>query len=135
MDNVAAAELIENRGIKGNADQKGMRQITIITQENWINMMKELKMNLDPSLRRANVLVRGISLLGTRNRILRLGNCLIHVRGETRPCEQMDEASPGLKKVMQVNWNGGIFGTIVKGGIIKIGNQAVFEETLSVNPV
>jgi MOSC domain-containing protein YiiM len=123
MDPVNFAEFIENTGITGNADQNGKRQVTIIEQEKWNLMMKQLKCDLDPSARRANLLISGISLTESRGKILNIGECTIKVYGETRPCERMDEAYNGLRKAMDPNWNGGVYGIIVKGGTIKIGDQ------------
>ena len=126
MDAVSVAKIIENRGIENNADQNGKRQITIIEKEKWQLMMNELECDLDPSARRANLLVSGISLNNSTGKILSIGNCRVKVFGETRPCERMDEAFDGLKAVMAKNWNGGIFGVIVNGGTIRTGDKVNF---------
>ena len=126
MDAVSVANIIENRGIENNADQNGKRQITIIEKEKWQKMMNELECDLDPSARRSNLLVSGISLSNSTGKILSIGNCRVKVFGETRPCERMDEAFDGLKAVMAKNWNGGIFGVIVNGGTIRTGDKVNF---------
>ena len=127
MDSVLSAELIENTGIKNNADQMGKRQVTIIEKEKWESMMKTLKCDGDPSERRANLLLSGISLEKSRGKILNIGNCAVKVFGETRPCERMDEVAFGLQKLMKLNWNGGVFGIVVKQGIINIGDKVFFD--------
>lgn len=127
MDPVDHAALIENRGIVGNANQNGRRQVTIIEEEVWSRLMASLGGALDPSRRRANLMVSGVSLLDSRDRLLRIGECLIDIRGETRPCERMDEALPGLREAMKPDWGGGAFGTIVEGGVIRIGDPVRFE--------
>jgi len=126
MDPVFSADLVENTGIKNNADQNGKRLVTIIELEKWESMQKQLKCDLDPSARRANLLISGISLTNSRGKILNIGNCSIKVYGETRPCERMDEAFTGLKKVMQANWNGGVYGIIIKGGTLFVGDTINF---------
>lgn len=126
MDAVQEATLVENRGILGNANQNGRRQITVIEEEVWLRLMRELGGDLDPSARRANLMISGLSLAESRDRLLRVGDCLIDVRGETRPCERMDEALPGLKDAMKPGWAGGVFGTIVSGGTIRVGDPAAF---------
>ena len=126
MDSVSEANLTENKGIENNADQNGKRQITIIEKEKWQKMIKELECDLDPSARRANLLVSGISLNNSTGKILSIGNCHIKIFGETRPCERMDEAFSGLKTVMAKNWNGGIFGVILNGGTIRTGDKVYF---------
>jgi len=126
MDAVTSAELLENEGVKNSADQKGKRQITLIELEKWEWMTSQLKCDLDPSARRANMMISGISLTESRGKILNIGKCRIKVHGETRPCERMDEAQQGLREVMKQNWNGGVYGVIVEGGTIKIGDTVNF---------
>ena len=66
----------------------------------------------DPSARRANLMVRGRELSESRGRILCVGASRILVRGETRPCRQMDEAFPGLQAALAIgasrSWCGGL---------------------------
>ena len=107
MDPVEEAELILGRGVVGNADQGGKRQVTLIEQEVWDELMLETGGSISPSARRANLLVKGFPLADSRGRVARVGNCRIRVHGETRPCEQMDEALPGLRQAMQKPWAGG----------------------------
>ena len=127
MDAVEQAALVANRGIVGNANQNGRRQVTIIEEETWTRLMAELDGQLDPSHRRANLMIRGVRLENTRDRLLRIGECLIDIRGETRPCERMDEALPGLREAMKPHWGGGVFGTIVQGGVVRVGDPVRFE--------
>lgn len=88
--------------------------------------MSELGANLDPSARRANLLVSGIDLRNSRERILRVGMCRLRIRGETRPCEQMDAALQGLRTAMQKDWGGGVFAEVVDGGRISVGDAVTW---------
>jgi MOSC domain-containing protein YiiM len=126
MDAVTEATLVENRGMLGNANQNGRRQVTIIEEEVWQRLMTELEGDVDPAARRANLMIAGVSLRESRDRLLRIGSCIIDIRGETRPCERMDEALPGLREAMKPDWAGGVFGTIVKGGVIRVGDEVGF---------
>src|SRR5436190_213364 len=73
MDFVPQAALRANRGLVGNANQGGRRQVTIIEAERWAAHMEALKASVDPSSRRANLLVRGCDLTNSRGRILSIG--------------------------------------------------------------
>ncbi len=127
MDAVEEAELISARGIVGNANQGGRRQVTIIEEEIWQGLMKDLNGQLSPAARRANLLVRGITLANSRGRLLRIGDCLIRILGETRPCERMDEAMPGLREALKLNWGGGAFGEVLNDGRIAVGDEVRLE--------
>ena len=121
MDPVAEATLKAGRGLVGNADQGGKRQVTLIEQEVWQALMAGLEASLDPSTRRANLLLSGVRLADSRGRILQIGDCSIRIYGETKPCEQMDEAWSGLREAMKQDWAGGAFGEVLNDGQISIG--------------
>ena len=123
MDPVCQAELIEQEGIVSNADQRGRRQVTIIEEEIWKTLMAKMNSDINPSARRANLMISGLSLKSSRGRILNIGSCRIRINGETKPCERMDETLAGLKDIMWPDWNGGAYGEILNSGLIKIGDD------------
>jgi MOSC domain-containing protein YiiM len=122
MDPATRAELVAGRGIVGNANQGGHRQVTLIEREAWDRMMTELGADAPPWTRRANLLVSGFPLAETRGRELRIGGCILRIAGETRPCELMDELVPGLREVMRPEWRGGAFAEVLTGGSIAVGD-------------
>jgi MOSC domain-containing protein YiiM len=126
MDEVSSAELVAGRGIVGNANQGGKRQVTLLSSETWGDLTGEL-MAPDPSVRRANLLVSAIDFRDSHGKTLRIGPVRIRIYGETRPCYQMDEAVPGLRKAMSVPWGGGAFGEVLDDGAIAIGDRADWE--------
>jgi MOSC domain-containing protein YiiM len=128
MDPVDSAMLMAGKGITGNANQDGRRQVTLIEQEIWDDLMQQLGGSLPPSTRRANLLVSGIGLARSRNRILRIGSCRIRILGETKPCERMEEAMQGLKEAMYKDWGGGAFGEVLDDGRITVGDPVFWEE-------
>lgn len=127
MDPATEAVLIAGKGIRGNANQRGKRQVTVIERERWEELMKELGADLSPSARRANLMVSGVPLAGMRGRVLRIGACRVRIYGETKPCERMDEALPGLQGAMRPNWGGGAFAEILDDGEIRVGDPVSFE--------
>ena len=124
MDGVDNAQAVTGRGLAGNADQGGRRQVTIIDEAAWHDAAAEAGAEVDPSKRRANVMIRGIALADTREKLLILGGCVIRILGETRPCERMEEAQAGLRQALRAEWRGGVFGEVVEGGLIRIGDPA-----------
>ena len=128
MDPADQATLVTDRGIAGCANQGGWRQVTIIEQEVFDALAESLSPDVEPIMRRANVMTSGIRLEGTRGRVLRLGECRIQLRGETHPCEQMDEALEGLRAALKPDCGGGMFGKIIQGGVVSVGDVATLED-------
>ena len=128
MDAVERATLRAGRGLVGNADQGGRRQVTIIARWRWDGVNEALADDVDPALRRANLLVAGIDLDRTRGRTLRVGPCRLLIRGETRPCEQMDAARPGLRGALHPAWAGGAFAEVLDDGEIAVGDAVAWAD-------
>ncbi len=124
MDPHAEVLFVAGRGIEGNTCRSSTRQVTIIAREQWDAMMRELNGALDPAARRANIMVSGIDLAKSRGKVLRLGDVRVRIRGETRPCERMDEALPGLREAMDPEWRGGAFGEVLDDGTVSVGDVA-----------
>jgi MOSC domain-containing protein YiiM len=124
MDSVMFAEAVAGRGLAGNANQGGKRQVTIIDEARWQEAQRELAVDVDPRARRANLMLRGIDLEGQRGRSLRVGPVVIRIYNETRPCEQMDEAHEGLRAALAPRWRAGAYGEVVEGGVIRLGDEA-----------
>ena len=121
MDSVEQATLQSGKGLVGNANQGGRRQVTILEREIWTELMTEVAGRLSPSMRRANLLICGLSLYRSRKRVLGIGSCRIRILGETKPCERMEEAWPGLQAAMSRAWAGGAFGEVLDDGEISVG--------------
>jgi MOSC domain-containing protein YiiM len=127
MDARESGVLIAGKGLEGNVDRSSRRQVTIIEREVWEALMRETGAVAPPSTRRANLMISGISLADTRKRVLRIGAARLEIAGETKPCERMEEAVPGLRAAMYANWRGGAFAMVVVGGPIRIGDTVSWE--------
>ena len=142
MDSAAHARLVAGRGIIGNADQGGRRQVTLLSRERWEELTEPLRGShrqyssapdgtsipaVDPVARRANLLLSGIELRESLGKVLRIGDIRIRVLGETRPCERMDEACQGLRSALSVPWGGGAFGEVLNDGDIRVGDAVAWE--------
>jgi MOSC domain-containing protein YiiM len=128
MDERPSASLVAGRGLAGNADQGGRRQVTLMAVERWTGVVEALGCSLDPAARRANLLVSGLDLAESRHRVLRIGRCRLRVNGETRPCHEMDDACDGLQAALEPAWNGGVFAEALDTGVITVGDTAWWEE-------
>jgi MOSC domain-containing protein YiiM len=124
MDGALTGELVAGRGLVGNADQGRRRQVTLLEEEVWASLMRELDATMSTAARRANLVLRDLPLAGSRGRELALGDCRLRILGETKPCERMDEATPGLRRLMFPDWRGGAFAEVLAGGAIRVGDVA-----------
>ena len=127
MDPADRANLVAGRGLQGNMNQGGRRQVTIIEAERWAETCAELGVAVPPTARRANLMVSGLPLADSRQRILRIGAVRLRVLGETRPCERMDEAQPGLRRALDPDWRGGAFAEVLDDGEIAVGDPVGWE--------
>jgi MOSC domain-containing protein YiiM len=123
MDPARDAVLEAGKGLIGSANYGGGRHVTIISVERWAELTALLGADIDPSARRANLLVSGIDLAETRGRVLRVGSCRLRVGGETRPCERMEAAHAGLQEAMRSRWGGGAWAQVEQGGEIHLGDE------------
>jgi MOSC domain-containing protein YiiM len=124
MDAVDEAVLVAGEGLEGDANRgRSQRQVTIIEREVFDLVRAELP-DASPSMRRANVMVSGISLARSRDAVLSVGEAKILIRGETRPCERMDAQCDGLTSTLDQAWRGGAYGVVLEGGRVHVGDPA-----------
>lgn len=130
MDLRETGTLVAGKGLVGNANQGGRRQVVLLSEEGWMDAVSEitpLGTAVDPSVRRGNLLVSGIDFEGTRGRILKVGGCRLRIWTECTPCERMDEAFPGLQKALRPHWRAGACAMILDGGDIRVGDPVSWE--------
>ncbi len=124
MDPVERAAARAGAGLEGNADQGGRRQVTLLDVARWSDAEAELGAQVPFTARRANVLTEGIDYLESRGRVLALGGVRVRIRGNTRPCERMDEARAGLRSALAPEWRAGAYGELLDDGEIAVGDAA-----------
>lgn len=134
---VGSATLVTGAAIGGDHAGGGRRAVTVLDLGAWRAACAELGLELDPALRRANVVVDGLDpdhgLARSVGRRLRLGaTATLVIAGETRPCELLDgpahaPVAPGLSRALRSGWRGGVHGRIAVGGVIRVGDPVRFE--------
>ena len=127
MDEVTSATAVAGQGLAGSVDRSRRRQVTLISRERWSAIERELGVRVDPTGRRANLLVSGVDFENTRGRTLRVGGVRLAIGGETTPCERMDEAHDGLRAALRPHWGGGVFAEVLDDGLITVGDSAAWE--------
>lgn len=125
---VESAEAIVGKGLEGDHAGGGNRQVTLIEEEKWRAACHDLGHKLSDGTRRANVVVERLSLSKSIGGRLRLGEVMIHVIGETRPCRLMDAAAEGLQEALSPDCRGGVYGKVVEGGVVSIGTSVELVE-------
>jgi MOSC domain-containing protein YiiM len=128
MREVDDLSLVVGHGIEGNADASGRRQVTLIDRERWDRACADLEADIDPALRRANVLIDGIDLVGSRGRTLSIGGARLRIGGENRPCRLMDDFHPGLQMALDLDWGGGAYATVIVSGTIDVASDVRWAE-------
>ena len=128
MDGADRSTLIAGRGLAGNANQGGKRQVTLMELERWRQLMDQFRADLDTNARRANLVIEGLDLFDSRGRTLRIGATRLLVHGETLPCERMEETIAGLQSAMRERWGGGVFAEVIEGGEISVGDDVTWDQ-------
>ena len=119
---VASAVAVAGVGLAGDHAGGGKRQVTLLSQEAWSAACAQLGRAVEPAVRRANLLVRGVDLGACIGKALRIGEVVIDVLGETRPCELLDDAGGvGLCAALRPDRRGGVFGAVRSAGELVVG--------------
>jgi MOSC domain-containing protein YiiM len=116
-------EVTLKHGIVQDYRGTGLRQVTFLDVGQWQEVLDELGVDLPWYTRRANVLIEGIDLPATVGRRLQVGACRFAIGGETTPCERMDELQPGLRRVLTSALRGGVWGKVLQGGALRVGDE------------
>ena len=101
----------------------GKRQVTVLSKESWQTACAELNTSLPWFTRRANLLITGIDLRDTINQTLEIGSAKLRITQETDPCKRMEEAYPGLEKILAKDWRGGVCCQVISEGNIHVGDD------------
>lgn len=117
-------------GIEGDCHgEPGPSQVTVVAEEGWLAATKDLRVELLWTMRRANLLVRGIDLLSSTGKRLQIGELTIEITGENDPCFVMDRQHRGLRKALTPDWRAGVACRVIRGGKIEVGDEVTLAVT------
>jgi len=114
-------------GVDGDFRGKpGKRQVTVMSTEQWQLACDELETILPWTIRRANLLVDGVSFDETMvGQQIKIGQCILYITGETDPCPKMDAQHQGLTHALTPDWRGGVCCRVIADGRVKVGDKMV----------
>ncbi len=111
-----------NGGLDGDLESQRDRGVTFLSLRQWSEVERELGVSLPWHTRRANVAIDGGGLGELIGRRLRIGEVVLKIEDETRPCVLMDRLHPGLKAALARDCRGGVHGSVEQAGRIRIGD-------------
>jgi MOSC domain-containing protein YiiM len=110
-------------GIVGDVrGTKPDRQVTVLFREGWESACRDLGADLPWTTRRANLLVEGMPVPREGVR-LAVGELVLEVTDETKPCQVMEAARRGLRRALTPEWRGGVTCRVLRGGTIRVGDR------------
>lgn len=125
LEAVREVEVDIEQGLIGDHYQgrSKKRQVTLIQAEHIQAIASMVHMEeVDPKLLRRNIVVKGINLLALKERQFWVGGVLLETTGFCLPCSRMEE-NLGAGGYNAVRGHGGLTAKVVRGGLIKIGDE------------
>lgn len=115
-------ELKTDGGVVGDHTFGGSRHLTLIFEDDWNAAAAELGREVDPSGRRANVLLSGGNGQRLVGRTIRLGGVRVEVKSVTSPCAVMERAGKGLMNALKPDGRAGVWGRLLDDGTLRPGD-------------
>ncbi len=122
MRELSEVEAVVGGALAGEEGRKAERGLFLLASGQWAEVTRELDADLPWHTRRANVLVESDSLTHLVGRTIRIGEAEVAITKESGPCARMDELHSGLREALKPNCRGGVYGHIVNGGMIRVGD-------------
>jgi len=101
----------------------GRRQVTVLFEEDWLAATAVLGETRPWTIRRANLLVRGLSNPQAEGGRIVIGDVVLEITGETDPCQRMGAQWVGLQAALTPNWRGGLTTRVISGGAVAVGDH------------
>lgn len=121
-------QAVAGRGLEGDrffASNAGEHdpadEITLIAAEGLDQARAEHGLDLAPGEHRRNVVVEGLDLLALVGQTIRVGEVEVAVMADNPPCKHLQELT-GKPVLRQLQGKGGVRGSIVTGGVVRVGD-------------
>lgn len=127
MTEIDSVEITCEQGVVPDTRGKpGKRQVTVLSLEAWQTACAELGTELPWTMRRANILVSGITFsVADVGKILQIGDVRLQITVETDPCHRMDEQHQGLTAALTPDWRAGVCCRVLQEGEICLNDDVV----------
>ena len=124
MQELLRAKVSLSNGIEGDFRGRAPgRQITIVFAEDWRAAVAGIDPGAPWTLRRANLLLEGITNPQALGGVLAVGPVLLSVTGETTPCSVMEKQLAGLREALKPGWRGGLTAQVMSEGEIAVEDE------------
>ena len=123
MQTPEAVEAVVGRGLTGDrfGGRRNKREVTLIQAEHINVVASVMGYEIDPSILRRNIVVRGLNLLALKGRRFAIGDVVLEYTGLAHPCSKMEAAlGPGGYNAMR--GHGGITCCLVESGVVRVGD-------------
>ena len=132
LEELGEASVSERSGIEGDVrGVKAGRQVTMLFREGWEDACREIDALLPWVTRRANLYIDGASRPRAAGGWIAIGDVVLAVTKETKPCALMECAHAGLRRALEPDWRGGVCCNVLRGGIIRMGDPVILSEAAS----
>jgi len=124
MKEVLCANVTQHSGVEMDVfGRPGKRQVTVLSLQQWQVACQSINADLVWTIRRANLLVDGLSFSPADvGKQLRIGDLSLEITGETDPCKKMEMAHPGLELALTPDWRGGVTCRVLNDAMIHLGD-------------
>lgn len=129
MKEVLCANVTQHSGVEKDVfGRPGKRQVTVLSVQQWQAACQSINADLVWTIRRANLLVDGLSFSPADvGKQLRIGDLSLEITGETDPCKKMEMAHPGLELALTPDWRGGVTCRVLNDAMIHLGDPVTLD--------